>query len=823
MSNQVPDYDERSTRVHDEYSVEERAVTDHQVQEDQEEEKEEEREEASHEKGLKAKKLSWHKLRRYDSLDVESRSVRGRHAYGAHGSKASADWSVILHLAFQSIGIVYGDIGTSPLYVYSSTFTEGIKHNDDILGVLSLIFYTITLIPLIKYVFVVLKANDNGDGGTFALYSLICRYAKVGLTPNEQAEDRDVSNFELELPSNSLKRASKLKSKLENTKFAKYFLLFATMLGTSMVIGDGVLTPCISVLSAVGGIKEAKSTMSQDMIVWISVAILICLFMVQRFGTDKVGYSFAPIICIWFALIAGIGLHNFVKFDPSVVKAINPKYIFDYFHRNKKQAWISLGGIVLAITGTEALFADVGHFTVRSIQLSMCCVTYPALIMAYTGQASFLRKHNDVVSDTFYKSIPKSFYWPMFVVAVAAAIIASQAMISGTFSIVQQSLSLGCFPRVKIVHTSTKYEGQVYVPEVNYLLMVACVAVTLGFKTTTKIGNAYGIAVVFVMTLTSSFLVLIMIMIWKTNILLIITYVVIIGSVELLYLSSVLYKFDQGGYLPLAFAGLLMAVMFVWNNVYRRKYYYELDHKISPEKIAEITNETNLCRLPGLAMFYSELVQGIPPIFKHYAANVPALHSVLVFVSIKSLPISKVPQEERFLFRRVEPRNLYVFRCVARYGYTDVRNENEPFEKMLFEKLKEFMRSQFWLFHIETSSNGNGTRELVDQNNVGDSKEGLFAEENGENHGDEVGKEVSKEKSHEMLDREIEELDRAWRAGVVHLIGENEVVAAKGAGIGKRIMIDYAYNFLKKNLRQTDKVFDIPHKRLLKVGMTYEL
>ncbi|KAK9945538.1 hypothetical protein M0R45_011049 [Rubus argutus] len=464
---------------------------------------------------LKGKKLSWQKLRRFDSLDIEARSVNSHHGHSSKG----ASWSVILHLAFQSIGIVYGDIGTSPLYVYASTFNNGIKDRDDILGVLSLIVYTLTLIPLIKYVFIVLRANDNGDGGTFALYSLLCRYAKVGLTPSQQAEDRDVSNFQLELPSKRLERASKLKSKLENSQFAKFFLLFATMLGTSMVIGDGVLTPCMSVLSAVGGIKLATSDLTDDMIVWISVAILVCLFVAQRFGTDKVGYTFAPIICVWFIMIGGIGAYNYFKFDPTVIKALNPLYIVDYFKRNKGDAWISLGGIVLAITGTEALFADVGHFTVRSIQISMCSVTYPALLLAYTGQASFLRENKDLVLNAFFESTPKRLYWPMFVVAVMASIIASQAMISGTFSIIQQSLSLGCFPRVKIVHTSTKYEGQVYIPEVNYLLLLACIGVTLGFRSTAKIGNAYGIAVVFVMTLTSSFLVLIMIMIWKTHIL----------------------------------------------------------------------------------------------------------------------------------------------------------------------------------------------------------------------------------------------------------------------------------------------------------------
>ncbi|KAF6134597.1 hypothetical protein GIB67_025712 [Kingdonia uniflora] len=715
------------------------------------------------------------KLRRADSLEVESGKF-----HHTHGSKV-VDWSTILHLAFQSIGIVYGDIGTSPLYVFSSTFTEGIKHNDDILGVLSLIIYTLTLITLIKYVFIVLQANDNGDGGTFALYSLICRYAKVSLIPNQQIEDQDVSNYQLQMPNNSLHRATRLKLRLENSQFAKYLLLFATMLGTSMVIGDGVLTPCIS-----------------DMIVWISVAIIIMLFLFQRFGTDKVGYTFAPIICIWFALIAGIGVFNFIKHDPGVIKAVNPKYIVDYFRRNKKRAWISLGGAVLAITGTEAMFADVGHFTVRSIQISMCSVTFPSLILAYMGQASYLRKHSLDVADTFYKSIPDPIYWPMFVVAVMAAVIASQAMISGTFSIIQQSLSLGCFPRVKVIHTSTKYEGQVYIPEVNYLLMLACVGVTIGFRTTVKIGNAYGIAVVFVMTLTSSFLVLIMIMIWKTHILLIIAYVFCIGTVEMLYLSSVLYKFDQGGYLPLAFSTFLLTIMYVWNYVYRKKYTYELDHKISPEKLRETVGDTNLCRIPGFALFYSELVHGIPPIFKHYADNVPALHSVLVFVSIKSLPISKVLLEERFLFRRIEPRELNVFRCVVRYGYTDMRNKHESFESVLLGKLKEFIREEACFLSLMPSNNN----------------EEVGVVEGGDGHID---------TKDEMVEREVEIVDRGFRCGVVHLMGESEVVASEGAGLMKKVVIDYAYNFLRRNLRQSDKVFDIPHKRLLKVGMTYEL
>lgn len=752
------------------------------------------------------------KLRRHDSLDIESTNVKG---HQAHGSKVMS-WGVVLSLAFQSLGVIYGDIGTSPLYVYASTFPKGIKESKDILGVLSLIYYTITLLPLIKYVFIVLWANDHGKGGTFALYSLLCRHSKVGLLPSTQIEDQQVSNYQLKLPSNQLGLSLKVKKFLENSNVSKYILLIVTMLSTSLVIGDGVLTPSISVLSAVSGLKAAsESVFTEGRVVWISVGILILLFSVQRFGTDKVGYSFAPIVSVWFLMNAVIGLYNFIKYDPSVIKAVNPLHIISYFTRNGKDAWVSLGGVVLCVTGTEALFADVGHFSVKSIQVSMSAVVYPALMLTYTGQASYLRLHKDEVTNAFYNSIPGPLYWPMFVIAVLSAIIASQAMISGTFSIIQQSLALGCFPRVSIVHTSDKFEGQVYIPEVNYLIMTASVIVTLAFRTTEKIGNAYGIAVVLAETITSSFMILVMLVIWKRNIIFVIVYVCCIMSVEFLYLTAVLYKFPHGGYFPIAFACLLLSVMYIWNYVYRKKYHYEVENKVSPETLKDITSQSNFCRIPGLAIFYSELVHGIPPIFEHYVGNVPALQSVVVFASIKSLPISTVPVEERFLFRRVSPRDLYVFRCVVRYGYTDARNEDEPFERILVERLKEFMRDDFWMHVSKTQidQRPGDVVEIADEPNHGDVNDNDIHE----------NEEERVKANEEEMEREIEVIDRASRLGVVHLVGEPEVMSHKGAGLGKRIVVDLAYNFIKKNLRQTDKTLDIPRKRLLKVGIIYEI
>ncbi|KAI9401020.1 hypothetical protein POPTR_001G069650v4 [Populus trichocarpa] len=807
-------------------------------------------EETKVENKLKGRKISWGNLRRVDSLNLEAGRVSMSHSHGAHTSKT--DWKRTLSLAFQSIGIVYGDIGTSPLYVYASTFTEGINHDEDILGVLSLIIYTIVLVPMLKYVFIVLRANDNGDGGTFALYSLICRSAKVSLIPNDQPEDHQLSNYRLDTPSNQLRRAHMIKEKMESSKTIKIILFLITILGTSMVIGDGVLTPCISVLSAVSGIKS----LGKDAVVGISIAILIVLFSVQRLGTDKVGFAFAPVILLWFSFITGIGLYNLFKYEIGVLRAFNPKYMIDYFKRNGKQGWISLGGIVLCITGTEAMFADLGHFNVRAIQISFSSIVFPALVAAYSGQAAYLTKFKVDVSDTFYKSIPDPLYWPTFVIAVAAAIIASQAMISGAFAIISQSLSLGCFPRVKVVHTSAKYEGQVYIPEVNYLLMVACVVVCFAFKTTVKIGNAYGIAVVAVMVITTCLVTLIMLVIWKTRIWWIALFFFGFGAIEAVYLSSVLYKFKQGGYFPLAFSLILMISMGIWHYVHRERYIYELQNKVSREYVRDLAERTDINRLPGIGLLYSELVQGIPPIFPHFISNIPSTHSVIVFVSIKSIPITKVALEERFLFRQVEPREYRMFRCIVRYGYKDSIEEPHEFERQLVENLKEFIRHEHFI------REGGNNESAPEEDNIQHST--LLAVKDGKTKGyaavhveespqqpnpplissvsiqsinassrsnQSVNGIKSANSSGGMIhaavpqgaEEEMQFVQKAMEKGVIYLIGEAEVVAKPESSWFKKLVVDYGYSFLRKNFRQGQTVLAIPRTRLLRVGMTYEV
>ncbi|XP_058743762.1 potassium transporter 5-like [Vicia villosa] len=735
-------------------------------------------------KSFKERNTSWAKFRRDNSLSIEAGNVS---TVVDHSSKMS--WIATLSLAFQSLGVVYGDIGTSPLYVLASTFPNGIHHKDDILGTLSIIYYTILIFPLLKYVFIVLQANDNGNGGAFALYSLLCRHAKVSLIPNEQPEDMELSNYNLETPSN--------KQKLENSYFARVFLLFMTILGTTMVIGDGIFTPPMTVISAVNGIS---TKLSQDYVVGITILILLFLFGMQRFGTDKVGFSFAPILTAWFILIGGTGIYNLFKYDVGVLRAINPKYIVDYFQRDGKKAWMSLGGVFLCISGCEAMFADLGHFSVRAIQISFSCITLPSILAAYSGQAAYLRKFPHSVSNIFYECIPGPLYWPTFVAAVVASIIGSQAIISAAFSIVSQAVSMSCFPRVKVAHTSTTHNGQVYIPEINYMLMVACIVITAIFRSSEKLSNAYGVAIICDMTITTFLVSVVMLIVWKKKVWQIALFVIPFGSIELVYLSAQMIKFKQGGFLPLVSALVFTVVMGIWFYAQKERYMFELKNKISSENLIKLVNDLNTNRMPGIGVLYSELVQGIPPIFPHFIANIPSVHSVVIFVSIKTIPISRVILKERFLFRHVEPRECNVFRCIVRHGYDDIIGDSIEFESQLVQHLKEFIiqESKYMLEVDETTM----CEELASNKEEKDSIEAM----------NEV----------EEVDNVIKFIDKAFEKGVVYMLGETEVVADPNSSIINKIIVN-AYNVLRRNFQQKHELMAIPHKRLLKVGMTYEI
>ncbi|KAK1698000.1 hypothetical protein QYE76_014697 [Lolium multiflorum] len=758
-------------------------------------------------------------LKRHDSLFGDAEKVsHSKH----HGSQVS--WMRTLSLAFQSIGIIYGDIGTSPLYVYSSTFPNGIKNTDDLLGVLSLILYTLIIIPMLKYVFIVLYANDNGDGGTFALYSLISRYAKIRMIPDQQAEDAEVSNYHIEAPNSQLKRAQWVKEKLESSKAAKIVLFTLTILGTSMVIGDGTLTPAISVLSAVSGMREKAPSLTQTQVVLISVAILFMIFSVQRFGTDKVGYTFAPVISVWFILIAGIGLYNLVIHDIGVLRAFNPMYIVQYFTRNGKDGWVSLGGIVLCVTGTEGMFADLGHFNIRAVQISFNGILFPSVALCYMGQAAYLRKFPEHVPDTFYKSIPAPMFWPTFIVAILAAIIASQAMLSGAFAILSKAQSLGCMPRVRVIHTSRKYEGQVYIPEVNFMMGLASIIVTIAFKTTNHIGNAYGICVVTTFSITTHLMTVVMLLIWKKHVIFIALFYVVFGSIELIYLSSILSKFIDGGYLPFCFALIVMSLMAAWHYVHVQRYWYELDHIVPISEMTTLLEKNDVRRVPGVGLLYTELVQGIPPVFPRLVKKIPSVHSIFMFMSIKHLPIVRVVPAERFLFRQVGPKEHRMFRCVARYGYSDRLEDPKEFAAFLMDRLKMFIQEESAFAQNEPESN-NSIEVSEDQTRPRRSTQtAVYSEEVIEtrvsNHS---GRITSSRALIQTVEEEKQLIDREMAQGMVYLMGEANVTAKANSSILKKIVVNYVYTFLRKNLTQGHKALAIPKDQLLKVGITYEI
>ncbi|KAG4398615.1 hypothetical protein GLYMA_08G072500v4 [Glycine max] len=425
---------------------------------------------------------------RIDSFDVEALEVPGAHRNDYED--VSVGKGIVL--AFQTLGVVFGDVGTSPLYTFSVMFRKApINGNEDILGALSLVLYTLILIPLVKYVLVVLWANDDGEGGTFALYSLICRNAKVSLLPNQLRSDARISGFRLKVPSAELERSLKIKERLETSVTLKKILLLFVLAGISMVMANGVVTPAMSVLSSLNGLKVGVDAIKQDEVVMISVACLVILFSVQKYGTSKVGLAVGPALFIWFCSLAGIGIYNLVKYDSSVLRAFNPIHIYYFFARNPTKAWYSLGGCLLCATGSEAMFADLCYFSVRSVQLTFVFLVLPCLLLGYLGQAAYLMENHADAGNAFYSSVPSGAFWPTFLVANIAALIASRAMTTATFSCIKQSAALGCFPRLKIIHTSRKFMGQIYIPVINWFLLAVSLVLVCSISSIDEIGNAY--------------------------------------------------------------------------------------------------------------------------------------------------------------------------------------------------------------------------------------------------------------------------------------------------------------------------------------------
>ncbi|KAF6140657.1 hypothetical protein GIB67_013950 [Kingdonia uniflora] len=680
--------------------------------------------------------------------------------------------------------------------------------------------------------------------GTFALYSLICRHAKVSLLPNQLPSDTRISSFRLKVPSPELERSLQIKERLESSLTLKKLILMLVLAGTSMVIADGVVTPAMSVMSAVSGLKVGVAEINQDEVVMISVACLVILFSVQKFGTSKVGLAVGPALFIWFCSLGGIGIYNLMTYDRTVLRAFNPVHIYYYFKRNSTEAWLSLGGCLLCATGSEAMFADLCYFSVRSVQLTFVFLVLPCLLLGYLGQAAFLMKNQDKYEQVFFSSVPNGVFWPVFFIANIAALIASRTMTTATFSCIKQSTVLGCFPRLKIVHTSRKFMGQIYIPVINWFLLVFCLIFVCTFPSINEIGNAYGIAELGVMMMTTFLVTVVMLLIWQINIVVVFSFLVFFLGLELTFFSSVLWSVGDGSWIILVFAVVLFFIMYIWNYGSKLKYESEVKQKLSMDLMRRLGPNLGTIRAPGIGLLYNELVKGVPAIFGHFLTTLPAIHSMVIFVCIKYVPVPVVPQSERFLFRRVCAKSYHIFRCIARYGYKDVRKENhQAFEQLLIESLEKFIRRETQERSLESdgdddteSEDESSSRVLIAPNgsvyslgvplladyNSNDNKNIIIeASTSSEVRPFFLEEDQEASDAEQSLERELSFIRKAKESGVVYLLGHGDIRARKDSWFIKKLVINYFYAFLRKNCRRGIANLSVPHTNLMQVGMTY--
>ncbi|XP_018508992.1 potassium transporter 3 isoform X2 [Brassica rapa] len=789
----------------------------------------------------------------------------------------------VLFLAYQSFGLAFGDLSISPLYVYKCAFYGGLRHyetEDTMFGAFSLIFWTITLLSLIKYMVFVLRADDNGEGGIFALYALLCRHTRFSLLLNQQAADEEISTYYGPGDANRSLPSSDFKRLIEHNKRSKTALLLLVLAGTSMVITIGVLTPAVSVSSSIDGLvantnlKHSKQCCKfyfdfqifllfvfacSGTVVMIACALLVGLFVLQHRGTNKVAFLFAPIMILWLFSIATVGLYNIFKWNPSVYKALSPFYIYKFFRDTGKEGWLSLGGILLCITGTEAIFAELGQFSAKSVRFAFCCVVYPCLVLQYMGQAAFLSKNFSALPTSFYSSIPNPFFWPVLMMAMLAAMVASQAVIFATFSIVKQCYALGCFPRVKIVHKPRWVLGQIYIPEINWLLMVLTLTVTIGFRDTRHIAFAFGLACMSLAFVTTWLMPLIINFVWNRHLVFSILFTILFGTIELVFVASSWTKIPHGGWITILLSLLFTFTTYVWHYGNRRKYLYDQHNKVPMNTILTRGPSLGIVKVPGIGLIYTELASGVPATFTHFLTNLPAFYQVVVFICSKTVPIPYIPQKERYLIGRVGPKTYRMYRCIIRTGYKDVNKDGDDFEDELVDSIAEFIQLESegsgsnrdrsahdGRLAVVKTSNKFGTRlsrSISDANIAGSSSS--RSQTTVSNSKSPVLKRLKAEYEQELpklsmrrrfqfrpmdttfrqpqVKEELFDLVEAKDAEVAYIVGHGHVKAKRNSTYAKQLVIDVAYSFLRKNCRSPAVMLNIPHICLIKVGMNYYL
>ncbi len=465
-------------------------------------------------------------LHRINSVNTPEGAAHMRQGKGAALS-TSKDLPL---LAMAALGIIYGDIGTSPLYTIKECFTgaHGVEPTAaNVLGILSLVFWSLMLVVGLKYVVFIMQADNKGEGGIFSLLSML--------------QGLQISGKQWSL------------------------LTFLAAFGAALLYGDGVITPAISVLSAIEGLNMATDA-AAGYIVPLTCLVLIILFVVQRYGTARIGTMFGPIMVVWFLVLGGLGVRAIVN-NPEILAALDPRQAVTFFLRNGLHGFVVLGGVVLCITGGEALYADMGHFGRLPIRLSWYCAVLPGLVLNYFGQGALLLHHPELVEvNPFYALVPQSLLYPMVGLSTMATIIASQAMISGVYSLTQQAIQLGFTPRMHIIHTSEQTKGQIYMPTVNWLLMIACLSLVIAFKESTRLAAAYGIAVTATMAITSFIYFKVTRLRWKWPLWQGALLLVLFLFFDCSFLGANLLKVADGGWITLCIAVSILIAMMTWRD-----------------------------------------------------------------------------------------------------------------------------------------------------------------------------------------------------------------------------------------------------------------
>ncbi len=549
----------------------------------------------------------------------------------------------LLTLSLGALGVVYGDIGTSPLYAFRECFAP--EHHlppspANILGVLSLIFWALALIISVEYLWFVMRADNRGEGGIIALMSLV---RARGSAP-------------------SLRRS---------------ILISLGLFGAALLYGDGMITPAISVLSAIEGLKVATPVFG-PYVVWITIVVLIGLFAVQKYGTAKVGNVFGPVMIVWFSVLAILGVMHILR-EPAVLQAVVPTHAVSFFLRNKLTGFLVLGSVFLVITGGEALYADMGHFGLKPIRRVWFSFVFPALLLNYFGQGAFLLHSPRGVENPFFHMAPQWALIPLVILATAATVIASQAVISGAFSLTRQAVQLGYLPRIRIRHTSAREIGQIYIPSVNWVLMFSAIGLVLTFQSSGNLAAAYGVAVTATMGITTSLLSVYAREQWKWPLAGALAFALFFLCFDLSFFGANLVKVWDGGWFPLVVGLIVFTAMSTWRLGRRILSQRLAEGGLSAEDFLRELASNRIPRVPGTAIFMSRNPEGVPTTLLHNIKHNKVVHKTVVLLTVESEEKSHLSEEERFEWQEL---GHGVHRLSLHFGYMEDPNIPETLERL---------------------------------------------------------------------------------------------------------------------------------------------